>query len=123
MKSFKFLLIAIFGITFLMGCNKLTNKNIIGTWNLTAGKLNGTEVNPVPFTWVVVFNEGNTGTSTINSTTTNMVWALDESAQTITFPSTIGTTQVYTVLEKKGSTLRVEYVDSGNTYEYTFEKQ
>ena len=115
----------LFVASFLMfGCNKLTQKNIIGTWNLTAGKINGVEVPITGYSWVVVFNEGNTGTSTLNGNTSTMTWILDESAQTITFPNWSGDPQVYKVIEKKGNTLVVEYIDDTSaTLEYTFEKE
>ncbi|MEZ4936054.1 MAG: lipocalin family protein [Crocinitomicaceae bacterium] len=123
MKSIKFLFIALFSLSLLAACNKLTQKNIIGEWHLTAAKFNGVDVPLAGQTWVVVFNDNQTGTSTINGNSSTMVWSLDEDAQTITFPSLSGPDQVYTVLEKKGNTLMVKYEDSGNTYEYTFEKQ
>lgn len=108
---------------YFTSCNKLTEKNIIGTWECTSAGLNGITATPPPFTWVVVFNEGNTGTSTYNGTTSNMAWVLDEKEQRITIPTIFGGTQVYDVLEKKGNTLKVKYVDGTDTYEYTFEKQ
>ncbi len=115
----------LFVASFLMfGCNKLTQKNIIGTWNLTAAKVNGQEYPLAGQTWVVTFNDDQTGTSNLNGNSSNMVWSLDEDAQTITFPSWTGSSQVYQVLEKKGNTLRVEYVDNtSTTLEYTFEKE
>lgn len=123
MKTRNVLLLLI-GFGFLLSCNKLTEKNIIGTWDLTAATINGLSYTPLPVTWVVVFNEGNTGTSTINGTTSNMAWSLDEGNQKITIPSWTGSSQIYEVLEKKGSTLRVKYVDTNNnTNEYTFVKR
>ncbi|MCB0478698.1 MAG: hypothetical protein KDC84_11065 [Crocinitomicaceae bacterium] len=122
MKSIK-LMTVVFGLVLLAtSCNKLTEKNIIGTWNMTAASYNGISQDPPSFTWVVVFNEGNTGTSTLNGNTSTMVWVLDEKNQTITIPNTLGNSQLYTVVEKKGDVLKVKYENNG-TYEYTFEKQ
>lgn len=123
MKSFKFLSIAVLGLVLLASCNKVTNKNIIGTWNCTSASLNGFNSTPPPFTWVVTFNEGNTGTSTFNSVPSAMVWTLDEKEQKITIPSTQSASQVYDILEYKKNVMRVQYVDGSDTYEYTFEKQ
>ena len=123
MKATTLLLIA-FSLSLLVGCNKLTQKNIIGTWNCTAIKANGADVPLDSQSWVVTFNDDQTGISNVNNQPTNMVWSLNEDEQTITFPSLTGTSQVYKVLEKKGKTMRVEYVNNMSvTLEYTFEKQ
>lgn len=123
MKTIKMMAL-VFGLVVLAtSCNKLTEKNIIGTWNCTSASANGVTASPPPFTWVVTFNEGNTGTSTYNGNASSMTWVLDEKEQRITIPTIFGGSQVYDVLEKKGNTLRVQYEDAGTTYEYTFEKE
>jgi hypothetical protein len=109
----KFLFIAVLGL-FLFSCTKATESNLIGTWRVTAYTDTGISY-PVPANVEIELKKDGTFNYYENSAIlTSGVWSLDKNNQLLTMDG-----EVWTVIEKKGKTLRI----SISTEEYTFEKQ
>lgn len=99
-------------------CNKLTEKNIVGTWLVTEFAINGT-AQPAASNVTYEFKSDGTMTAYVGGVAQgSTTYSVSEDGNTLTFSGT-----QYTVTEKKGKTLKFEYNDQGDAYSWTLEKQ
>lgn len=116
-------------LSLLISCNKATNSNIVGQWDLTHRIVNGQVVNldSLGTDFSLVFNSDQTGKTISNTIAINeFTWDLNYADQiiTVTFNLSGDTTNIL-VLEKSGNTLKTNFYDYqvGYQVEDTYEKQ
>lgn len=113
----KFLLLSIVAV-FLFSCNKLTDKNIVGTWNVTEIKIDGVSQTIMSGTYID-FMEGGTYSFYVASQLSGTgTYSVSSDGETLTISG-----QAYTVTEKKGKTLKFTWSDGTSSEEWTCEKQ
>ncbi len=99
-------------------CNKLTDKNIVGTWLVTEFAINGT-AQPSAGDVTYEFMDNGVMNAYIAGTPQGATnYTVSDDGNTLTMGGVN-----YTVTEKKGKTLKFEYNDQGDVYSWTLEKQ
>ena len=110
----------------VISCNKATNSNIVGQWDLTSRKINN-QSTVLTGTFSLVFNADQTGNTTVNGSALNeFTWDLNTPDQIITVTFNVsGDTTGITVLTKNGDYLKTTFYDVqiGSTIEDEYQKQ
>ncbi len=116
-------------LSFIISCNKATNSNIVGQWELIHRLTDGqvVDLDSLGTEFSLVFNSNQTGQTISNTIAINeFTWDLNYSDQiiTVTFNLSGDTTNIL-VLEKNGNTLKTNFYDyqAGFHVEDTYEKQ
>ncbi|MCB0478695.1 MAG: hypothetical protein KDC84_11050 [Crocinitomicaceae bacterium] len=116
-------------LSILISCNKATNSNIVGQWDLIHRVANGQviDLDSLGSDFSLVFNSDQTGQSIVSTIAINeFTWDLNYTDQiiTVTFNLSGDTTNIL-VLEKNGNTLKTHFYDHqvGCHVEDTYEKQ
>jgi len=113
----KLLALALIAV-FLYSCNKVTENNIVGTWEVKA-----VTINSIPQTIsnveTFVFTDGGTYTYNVaGQTAAAGTYAVNKDAQTILMDG------VQTInVTKKGKTMTFNYISSGDSYVVELEKE
>jgi hypothetical protein len=116
------LLIAVF-TTLLVSCNKLTDKNIRGNWQVEKETVNGTNVTPAVPTYFA-FNTGGECNYFQDSSGiyyySPLTWQLDEKSQVLTLSQTdtSGTWTAPYQVDKKGKEMTLTYTVGSVTQVY-----
>lgn len=124
MKMKNILFIAITAVL-LFSCNKLTEKNIRGNWQVMSHTINGQNITPsVPTYWT--FNEAPEAFYVQDSSGTlyyaNLTYSLNKKDQilTITIPDSTGSIIVPYAVEKNGRKMTWNYIGN-SSYTETYE--
>ena len=99
-------------------CNKLTTKNIVGTWKVTEFAINGTAIPTGVVQTYEFMDDGNVTYYEDGVSQGNTSYTVSDDGKTLTISG-----QMYTATEKKGKVLKFEYVNGTDTYSWTMEKQ
>lgn len=101
---------------FLLSCNKLTEKNIVGTWNPVEFKVDGASQPIFPNTYIEFTESGSVLYYTAGVLDSYDFYSIQDNGSVLSIDGTN-----YDV-EKKGKTMTLTYTGS-NTEELTLEKQ
>lgn len=113
----KYLFLSIMSV-FLFSCNKVTEMNIIGEWKVVSYVENGVTY-PETTTTIYHFKENGVLEVTVDGgSPTTSSYSVDEENQTITVNSSL-----WTVIEKKGESLKIQYTVGAYTIQLNMEKQ
>lgn len=99
-------------------CNKLTDKNIVGTWDVTEYKENGI-VYPLTGTAYFEFSDAGVASFYVDGQLQGSgPYTVSDDGETLTMDGV-----VFTVLEKKSKTMKLQWTDGTDTEEWSLEKR
>ncbi len=113
----KYLFLSLLSV-FLLSCNKVTEMNIIGEWKVISYVEDGVTYPETTTTIYHFKSDGVLEVTVDGGSPTTSSYSVDESNQTITVNSA-----VWTVIEKKGISLKIQYTVGNYTIQLNMEKQ